>query len=82
MATKKHGGGAPQKAPGGLESVLYVRAPEVLVEALDKRMHQDRKKTGYPVSRSDVTRALLFRALKLKDPASKTTARRQARAAR
>jgi hypothetical protein len=78
-STKKKGrapknkGGARQKTPGGLKKILYVRAPEDLVAALDRRVDSDRKKTGFSVSRSDVARTLLAKALLV--PGKKTNDR-------
>lgn len=66
----KRGGGAPQKTPGGLKKILYVRAPADLVAALDRRVEADRKSTGFSVSRSDVARTLLTRALSAPDGTS------------
>lgn len=59
----KKRGGAPQKTPGGLKKILYVRAPADLVAALDRRVDVERKATGFSVSRSDVARTLLTKAL-------------------
>jgi len=55
--------GAPEKAPGGLNKVLYVRADEQLLDLLDRLVEQERRKhPGRSVSRADVTRELLYKA--------------------
>lgn len=47
-------------------AVLYVRCAPDLLEALDERVAAERERTGYYVSRSDVVRQLLGKALGLR----------------
>ena len=65
VAKKERRGGAPRKAEHGLNKVLFVRADERLLEALDAVVQQQRMlHEGRTVSRADVARELLHRALK------------------
>ena len=67
----KHRGGAPRKAPNGLSRVLYVRASEELLAALDAKVAQERDAhPGRGVSRADVARELLYRGLTEDTPAN------------
>ena len=51
----KHRGGAPTKAPGGLDRVLFVRASEDLLRLLDGLVEKERaQRPGRTVSRADV----------------------------
>jgi hypothetical protein len=60
--------GAPEKAPGGLNKVLYVRADERLLNLLDRLVDQERRQhPGRSVSRADVTRELLYTAARATD---------------
>lgn len=77
--TAKRRGGAPQKAPGGLGKVIYVRAWGELVDALDKRTRADRKKTGFSLSRSDVARNILARDLGVRTPLDAVDAGRKSK---
>ena len=55
--------GAPRKAPGGLDKVLYVRATSDLLDRLDRIAEQERHAhPGRSVSRADIARELLHRA--------------------
>ena len=59
--------GAPTKAPGGLDKVLFVRANEDLLDALDVLVERERiERPGRAVSRADVARELLYLAVKKK----------------
>ena len=65
VAGKERRGGAPRKAEGGLNKVLFVRADEKLLAALDALAAEQREAhEGRTVSRADVARELLHRALK------------------
>ena len=62
---RKNQGGARTKSPGGMNKVLFVRAPEDLLAALDSRVESERDAhPGHNVSRADVARQLLYEALK------------------
>ena len=55
---------APQKAPGGLDRVIYVRAGDDLVQALDAAVKRERARhPGRTISRADVAREALYRVL-------------------
>ena len=57
-------GGPPPKAPGGLKEVLFVRTNGDLLEALDALVDLEReRRQGRTVSRSDLARELLYRAV-------------------
>ena len=63
-AVVKKGPGAPTKAPGGLPKVLFVRAQQDLLEALDRLVDEEREKhPGRGITRSDIARELLYRAV-------------------
>ena len=65
MGKTKTRGGAPRKAPGGLQKVLYVRVAPELLEALDGLVAKEAKRhPGRVVSRADVARELLYEATK------------------
>ena len=58
-------GGAPEKVPGGLKKVLFVRAPSELIDALDVLAEREREHNpGRSISRADMARELLAEALK------------------
>lgn len=58
-------GRPPQKAPGGLTHVLFVRVDQTMLDALDKvRDVESQEHPGRVVSRADVVRELLSRGLK------------------
>ena len=62
METQKRG--APSKVNGGLTRVLYVRATDDLIDALDKVVEKERvARRGLAVSRADIARSLLYEAL-------------------
>jgi hypothetical protein len=64
-ATSRRRGGAPTKAPGGLDRVLFVRASGDLLDALDALVEKQR--AGRPgLSRADVARELLYSAVNKK----------------
>ena len=49
---------------GGLTRVLYVRATDDLIDALDKVVEKERvARRGLAVSRADIARSLLYEAL-------------------
>ena len=53
--------GAPQKAPGGLNAVLYVRVTRELSDALDVLACRERTaRPGRSVSKADVARDFLL----------------------
>lgn len=58
-------GGAPKKAPGGLNAVLYVRVERSLIEALDALRDEWSKERGVTYSRGDVVRAILRERVQL-----------------
>lgn len=60
-ATKKRG--APRKAPDGLGSALYVRATPEMLAALDVWADELGAERGGSVSRADIVREVLQRAL-------------------
>lgn len=63
MAQARPRRGAPQKSPGGLKHVLYVRANDQLLDLLDRLVEQERiRRPGYSISRADVARELLYAA--------------------
>lgn len=65
--TKAPRRGAPRKVESGLNRVLYVRADEGLLEALDQVARTEQAAhPGRVVSRADVARELLHLALKHK----------------
>jgi hypothetical protein len=65
MAISKRRGGAPTKAPGGLDKVLFIRASADLLDALDALVQEERdQRAGRTVSRADVARELLYGAVK------------------
>jgi hypothetical protein len=59
----KRTGGAPQKAPGGLDRVLFVRADEDLLKKLEKLQERRSKAAGVTLSQADVVRALVKEAV-------------------
>ena len=61
--SSKHRGGAPRKAPGGLDRVLFVRASEDLLAKLERAREARSKTAGVVISIADITRALLEDAL-------------------
>jgi hypothetical protein len=70
--TKAHRGGAPRKAEGGLNKVLYVRADDELLDALDQMAKTERAAhPGRTVSRADIARELLHMALRNNGTAEK-----------
>ena len=57
--------GAPTKADGGMQKVLFIRAPHDLVEALDRMVEREKKaRPGRGLSRSDLARDLLYQAVR------------------
>ncbi len=64
-AGMKSKGGRPPKAKGGLGHVIYVRATEQMVLALDAKADALSAETGLSVSRSDVARKIIAEALGL-----------------
>lgn len=57
-------GGPPTKAPGGMDKVLFVRTSPDLLAALDAMVDRERRlRPGRTVSRADVARELLYRAV-------------------
>lgn len=57
--------GAPPKVAGGLSKVLYVRANDDLLDALDALVEKEREsRPGRVISRADVARDLLYRAVR------------------
>jgi hypothetical protein len=61
--------GAPPKAVGGLSKVLYIRASEDLLDALDAIVEKERKvRPGLSLSRADVARDMLYQAVQAKKP--------------
>lgn len=61
-------GGAPRKAPRGLDKVLYVRADQDLIdrlEALRERRNQQSK--GVVLSTADLARSILWNAVQSED---------------
>lgn len=57
-------GGAPQKAPGGLDRALYVRANKELLLQLDRLAERKSKELGVTLSKADVVRSLIVEATK------------------
>ncbi len=54
-------GGAPRKAPDGLDRVLYVRTDQKLLDKLEElRRIQSEKTQGGVLSKADIVRALLW----------------------
>jgi hypothetical protein len=65
-AEPKGRGGAPEKSPGGLACVLFIRADQDLVDRIDAYVVE--QKVAHPgrhISRSDAARELLHTALAL-----------------
>lgn len=57
--------GAPPKVAGGLSKVLYVRASDDLLNALDALVEKERgERPGRTISRADVARDLLYQAVR------------------
>lgn len=57
--------GAPPKVAGGLPKVLYVRASDDLLDALDALVEKEREsRPGRAVSRADIARDLLYQAVR------------------
>ena len=68
MGKPSRRGGAPRKAEGGLDRVLYIRADDRLLDALDQAaVRQRQEHPGRTVSRADVARELLHLALAKKE---------------
>lgn len=67
-AAKKRG--APRKTPDGLGSALYVRATPDMLTALDKWAEELARERGGSVSRADVVREVLQRALAARSKAT------------
>ena len=60
----RHKGGAPRKSPDGLDQVLYVRADQALIDALEERLTKRRKANrGQTLSRADLVREILWSEL-------------------
>lgn len=57
MASKKRG--APEKAPGGLTEVLFVRVDRRTLDRLDRMASERGRKAGVQMSRSDLVRLLI-----------------------
>ncbi|MCZ7681535.1 MAG: hypothetical protein M5U28_23160 [Sandaracinaceae bacterium] len=67
-AKKKRG--APQKAPEGLNEVLFVRVSPDLIRRLDALVERERaERPGRAVSRADVAREILYNGTKEHDDA-------------
>lgn len=67
--TEEHKGGPPQKARGGLNKVLYVRADEKLLRELERlRQRRSERSPGVTLSRSDLARAILWEAIERESP--------------
>jgi len=57
-------GGAPRKAPNGLNRVLYVRTNQELVDKLEElRRRRSDEIPGVVLSTADVARAILWEAV-------------------
>ena len=57
--------GAPPKVPGGFSKVLYIRANEDLLSALDAIAARERQEhPGRVISRADIAREMLYKAAK------------------
>ncbi len=57
--------GAPPKVAGGLSKVLYVRASDDLLDALDALVEKEREsRPGRAISRADIARDLLYQAVR------------------
>lgn len=66
VATGAKKRGAPRKTPDGLGSALYVRATPDMLAALDRWAEELGAERGGAVSRADVVREALQRALALR----------------
>lgn len=60
---RKRTGGAPQKAKGGLDRALYVRANDELLKKLERLQHARSKIARITLSQADVVRALVNEAI-------------------
>ena len=57
-------GGAPRKAPGGLDRVLFVRVDKALLDKLDNARRQRLRETpGVGCSLADLVRSILWKGL-------------------
>jgi hypothetical protein len=65
---KRRRRGAPEKVPGGLTKVLFVRCARDLVVRLDRATERESRRVGYRLSRADVIRKLLEEALAVYTP--------------
>lgn len=60
--------GAPRKALGGLDKVLYVRVDKKLLERLDRVVAAINEETAYTnLSRSDIARRFIFEGLRIEE---------------
>lgn len=67
MATPKTKNRGRTKAPGGLTDVLFVRVAPDLTRKLEMLAEQERRKSpGRSISRADIARELLYRAIERK----------------
>ena len=60
---RKQRGGAPEKVPGGLDQVLYLRAGKDLLAKLEKVHAARNKDAAVTLSKADVARSLIARAV-------------------
>ena len=66
--TRARKGGAPRKAPDGLNHVLYVRTNQELLDKLeDLRQQRSDETPGVVLSTADVARAILWEAVERVD---------------
>ncbi len=62
--TTSNRGRPPTKAPGGLTEVLFVRTNKDLLNQLDQLVDLEReRRKGRTISRADLARELLYRAV-------------------
>lgn len=60
--------GAPQKVPGGLREVLFVRTNRELLSGLDKLVECERQAhPGRTITRADIVRDILYQAIRKKE---------------
>ncbi len=59
----KRRGGAPQKAPGGLNRALFIRANDELIGKLERLAKLRGAKAGVVLSMADVARSLIVEAI-------------------
>ena len=57
-------GGAPRKAAGGLDKVLYIRADQKLLDRLEElRRRKSEDSRGIVLSTADIARSILWDAV-------------------